>query len=130
MNPLFLLMCIIDGLFVSFIWHSLLASPSLWRKRKNLSEEQRARLYFWRAMAIIAALIMGYLLSTPLGGVATDEKTLTYDYTLLIAEEGIVSCLLGSSMLLVQRKRENPEYDGRWLIAIGLFTLITSFLIS
>lgn len=47
MNPQFLLMCIIGGLFVSFIWHSLLASPSLWRKRKNLSEEQRARLYFW-----------------------------------------------------------------------------------
>ncbi len=129
MNPQFLLMCIIDGLFVSFIWHSLLASPSLWRKRKNLSEEQRARLYFWRAMAIIAALIMGYLLSTPLDG-ATDEQSLAYDYTLLIAGEGIVSCLLGSWMLLVQRNRENPEYDGRWLIAVGLFALVMNFVIS
>lgn len=129
MNPQLLLICIIDGLFVSFIWHSLLASPSLWRKRKNLSEEQRARLYFWRVMAIIATLIMGYLLGTPLEG-ATDKQALAYDYTLLIAGEGIVSCLLGSWLLLVQRKRENPEYDGRWLIAIGLFTLITNFLIS
>lgn len=130
MNPQFLLMCIIEGLFASFIWHSLLTSPSLWRKRKNLSEEQRARLYFWRAMAIIAVLIMGYLLGAPLGGAATDEKTLTYDYTLLIAGEGIVSCLLGSWMLLVQRERETPEYDGLFLIAVGLFTLVTNFFIS
>lgn len=129
MNPQFLLMCIIGGLFVSFIWHSLLASPSLWRKRKNLSEEQRARLYFWRAMAIIVSLVMAYLLGTLLE-VATDEQALAYDYTLLITGMGVVQCLLGFWTLLVQRKRETPEYDGRFFIAIGLFALVTNFLIS
>lgn len=129
MNTQYLLLCVISGLYVSQIWHSLLTSPSLWRKRKGLDEEQRARLHFFRAMAIIVSLVMAYLLGTLLDG-ATDEQALAYDYTLLIAGEGIVSCLLGSSMLLVQRNRENPEYDGRWLIAIGLFTLITNFLIS
>ena len=72
MNTQHLLLCVISGLYVSQIWHSLLTSPSLWRKRKGLDEEQRARLYFFRAMAIIVSLIMAYLLGTLLEG-ATDE---------------------------------------------------------
>lgn len=129
MNPQFLLMCIINGLFVSFIWHSLLTSPSLWRKRKGLNEEQRARLYFFRAMAVIVSLIVAYLLGALLEG-AMDEQVLTSDYTLLITGMGVVPCLLGSWMLLVQRERETPEYDGRSFIAIGLFALVMNFLIS
>lgn len=129
MNPQYFLLCVISGLYVSQIWHFLLMSPSLWRKRKGLDEEQRARLYFFRAMAIIASLIMAYLLGTLLEG-ATDEQALAYDYTLLITGMGVVPCLLGSWTLLVQRKRETPEYDGRSSIAIGLFTLVMNFLIS
>lgn len=129
MNPQYFLLCVISGLYVSQIWHSLLTSPSLWRKRKGLDEEQRARLYFFRAMAIIASLVMAYLLGTLLEG-ATDEQALAYDYTLLITGMGVVPCLLGSWTLLVQRKREPPEYDGLSAIAIGLFTLVMNFLIS
>lgn len=129
MNTQYLLLCVISGLYVSQIWHFLLMSPSLWRKRKGLDEEQRTRLYFFRAMAIIASLVMAYLLGTLLEG-ATDEQALAYDYTLLITGMGVVPCLLGSWTLLVQRKRETPEYDGRSSIAIGLFTLVMNFLIS
>lgn len=129
MNTQYLLLCVISGLYVSQTWHSLLTSPSLWRKRKGLNEEQRARLYFFRAMAIIVSLSTAYMLGALLDG-ATDEQSLAYDYTLLITGMGVVSCLLGSWMLLVQRERENPEYDGRSLIAIGLFTLVMNFLIS
>lgn len=129
MNTQYLLLCVISGLYVSQIWHSLLTSPSLWRKRKGLDEEQSARLYFFRAMAIIVSLIMAYLLGTLLDG-ATDEQALAYDYTLLITGMGVVPCLLGSWMLLAQRKRETPEYDGRSFIAIGLFALVANFLIS
>ena len=129
MNPQYFLLCVISGLYVSQIWHSLLTSPSLWRKRKGLDEEQSARLYFFRAMAIIVSLIMAYLLGTLLEG-ATDEHVLAYDYTLLITGMGVVPCLLGSWMLLVQRERETLEYDGRSFIAIGLFTLVMNFLIS
>lgn len=129
MNPQYFLLCVISGLYVSQIWHFLLTSPSLWRKSKGLDEEQRARLYFFRAMAIIASLVMAYLLGTLLEG-ATDEQALAYDYTLLITGMGVVPCLLGSWTLLVQRKRETPEYDGRSSIAIGLFTLVMNFLIS
>lgn len=129
MNTQYLLLCVISGLYVGQIWHFLLTSPSLWRKRKNLSEEQRARLYFFRAMAIIVSLVMAYMLGTLLEG-AADEQALAYDYTLLITGMGVVPCLLGSWMLLVQRERETPEYDGRSFIAIGLFALVTNFLIS
>ena len=129
MNPQYLLLCVISGLYVSQTWHFLLTSPSLWRKRKNLSKEQRARLYFFRAMAIIVSLSTAYLLGALLDG-ATDEQALAYDYTLLITGMGIVPCLLGSWMLLAQRKRETPEYDGRSFIAIGLFALVVNFLIS
>lgn len=55
---------------------------------------------------------------------------LASDYTLLITGMGVVPCLLGSWMLLVQRERETPKYDGRSLIAIGLFTFVMNFLIS
>lgn len=129
MNTQYLLLCVISGLYVSQIWHFLLASPSLWRKRKGLDEEQRARLYFFRAMAIIVSLVMAYLLGSLLEG-ATDEQVLAYDYTLLITGMGVVPCLLGSWMLLAQRKRETPEYDGRPFIVIGLLTLVMNFLIS
>ena len=129
MNTQYFLLCVISGLYVSQIWHSLLTAPSLWRKRKALDEEQRARLHFFRAMAIIVSLVMAYLLGTLLEG-ATDKQALAYDYTLLITGMGVVPCLLGSWMLLVQRERETPEYDGRILIAIGLFTLVMNFLIS
>jgi undecaprenyl pyrophosphate phosphatase UppP len=129
MNPQYFLLCVISGLYVSQIWHFLLTSPSLWRKRKGLDEEQRARLYFFRAMAIIVSLIMAYLLGTLLEGTA-DEQVMAYDYTLLITGMGVVPCLLGSWTLLVQRKRETPEYDGLSAIAIGLFTLVMNFLIS
>lgn len=129
MNTQYILLCVISGLYVSQIWHFLLASPSLWRKRKGLDEEQRARLYFFRAMAIIVSLVMAYMLGTLLEG-AADEQALAYDYTLLITGMGVVPCLLGSWMLLAQRKRETPEYDGRSFIAIGLFALVTNFLIS
>lgn len=129
MNTQYFLLCVISGLYVSQIWHSLLTSPSLWRKRRGLDEEQRARLHFFRAMAIIVSLVMAYLLGTLLEG-ATDKQALAYDYTLLITGMGVVPCLLGSWMLLVQRERETPEYDGRILIAIGLFTLVMNFLIS
>lgn len=129
MNTQYLLLCVISGLYVSQTWHFLLTSPSLWRKRKGLSEEQRARLYFFRAMASIVSLVMTYLLGTLLEG-ATDEQVLAYDYTLLITGMGVVPCLLGSWMLLAQRKRETPEYEGRSFIAIGLFALAMNFLIS
>ena len=129
MNAQYLLLCVISGLYVSQIWHFLLTSRSLWRKRKGLDEEQRARLYFFRALAIIVSLVMAYLLGALLEG-ATDEQVLSYDYTLLITGMGVVPCLLGSWMLLVQRERETPEYDGRSFIAIGLFTLVMNFLIS
>lgn len=129
MNPQYLLLCVISGLYVSQIWHSLLTSPSLWRKRKGLNEEQRARLYFFRAMAIIVSLSTAYMLGALLEG-ATDEQVLTSDYTLLITGMGVVPCLLGSWMLLVQRERETPEYNGRSLIAVGLFALVMNFLIS
>lgn len=129
MNTQYLLLCVISGLYVSQTWHSLLASPSLWRKRKGLNEEQRARLYFFRAMAIIVSLSTAYLLGALLER-ATDEQVLASDYTLLITGMGVVPCLLGSWMLLAQRKRETHEYDGRSFIAIGLFTLVTNFLIS
>lgn len=129
MNTQYLLLCVISGLYVSQIWYFLLGSPSLWRKRKGLGEEQRTRLYFFRAMAIIVSLVMAYLLGTLLEG-ATDEQVLAYDYTLLITGMGVVPCLLGSWMLLAQRKRETPEYDGRFFIAIGLFALVTNFLVS
>lgn len=39
MNPQYFLLCVISGLYVSQIWHFLLTSPSLWRKRKGLDEE-------------------------------------------------------------------------------------------
>ena len=129
MNPQYLLLCVISGLYVSQTWHFLLTSPSLWRKRKNLSKEQHARLCFFRAMAIIVSLSTAYLLGALLEG-ATDEQVLTSDYTLLIAGMGVVPCLLGSWMLLVQRERETHEYDGRSFIAIGLFALVMNFLIS
>lgn len=129
MNTQYLLLCVISGLYVGQIWHFLLTAPSLWRKRKNLSEEQRARLYFFRAMAIIASLVMAYMLGALLEG-AADKQVAAYDYTLLITGMGVVPCLLGSWMLLVQRERETPEYDGRSFIAIGLLALITNFLIS
>ncbi len=129
MNTQYLLLCVISGLYVSQIWHSLLTSPSLWRKRKGLNEEQRARLYFFRAMAIIVSLSTAYMLGALLDG-ATDEQSLAYDYTLLITGMGVVPCLLGSWMLLVQRERENPEYNGRSLIAVGLFALVMNFVIS
>lgn len=129
MNTQYLLLCVISGLYVSQIWYFLLASPSLWRKRKGLDEEQRTRLYFFRVMAIIVSLVMAYMLGTLLEG-ATDEQVAAYDYTLLITGMSVVPCLLGSWTLLVQRKRETPEYDGRILIAIGLFALVMNFLIS
>lgn len=129
MNPQYLLLCVISGLYVSQTWHFLLTSPSLWRKRKNLSKEQHARLCFFRAMAIIVSLSTAYLLGALLEG-ATDEQVLTSDYTLLITGMGVVPCLLGSWMLLVQRERETHEYDGRSFIAIGLFALVMNFLIS
>lgn len=80
-------------------------------------------------MAIIVSLSTAYSLGALLEG-ATDEQVLASDYTLLITGMGVVPCLLGSWMLLVQRERETPKYDGRSLIAIGLFTLIMNFLIS
>lgn len=129
MNAQYLLLCVISGLYVSQTWHFLLTSPSLWRKRKNLSKEQRARLYFFRAMAVIVSLIVAYLLGALLEG-ATDKQALAYNYTLLITGMGVVPCLLGSWMLLVQRERETPEYDGRSFIAVGLFALVMNFLIS
>lgn len=129
MNTQYLLLCVISGLYVSQIWHSLLTSPSLWRKRKGLNEEQLARLYFFRAMAIIVSLSTAYMLGALLDG-ATDEQSLAYDYTLLITGMGVVPCLLGSWMLLVQRERETPEYNGRSLIAVGLFALVMNFVIS
>ena len=129
MNTQYLLLCVISGLYVSQIWHFLLTAPSLWRKRKGLDEEQRARLYFFRAMAIIVSLIVAYMLGALLEG-ATDKQVAAYDYTLLITGMGVVPCLLGSWMLLVQRERKTPEYTGLSTIAIGLFTLITNFLIS
>lgn len=129
MNPQYLLLCVISGLYVSQTWHFLLTSPSLWRKRKNLSKEQHARLYFFRAMVIIVSLSAAYMLGALLER-ATDKQVAAYDYTLLITGMGVVPCLLGSWMLLVQRERENPEYNGRSLIAVGLFTLVTNFLIS
>lgn len=128
MNAQYLLLCVISGLYVSQTWHFLLTPPSLWRKRKNLSKEQHAILYFFRAMAIIVSLIAAYSLGALLER-ATDEQVLAYDYTLLITGMGVVPCFLGSWMLLVRRERETPEYDGRSLIAIGLFALVMNFLI-
>lgn len=129
MNAQYLLLCVISGLYVSQTWYFLLTSPYLWRKRKNLSKEQHARLYFFRAMAIIVSLSVAYSLGALLE-MATDEQVLASDYTLLITGMGVVPCLLGSWMLLVQRERETSKYDGRSLIAIGLFTLVMNFLIS
>jgi hypothetical protein len=129
MNAQYLLLCVISGLYVSQTWHLLLTPPSLWRKRKNLSKEQHAILYFFRAMAIIVSLSAAYSLGALLER-GTDEQVLASDYTLLITGMGVVPCLLGSWMLLVQRERETPKYDGRSLIAIGLFTLVMNFLIS
>ena len=129
MNPQYFLLCVISGLYVSQTWQFLLTAPSLWRKRKNLSKEQRARLYFFRAMAVIVSLSTAYMLGALLDG-ATDEQSLAYDYTLLITGMGVVPCLLGSWMLLVQRERETPEYNGRSLIAVGLFALVMNFVIS
>ena len=80
-------------------------------------------------MAVIVSLIVAYLLGALLEG-ATDKQALAYNYTLLITGMGVVPCLLGSWMLLVQRERKTPEYDGRSFIAIGLFALVTNFLIS
>ena len=80
-------------------------------------------------MAIIVSLSAAYSLGALLER-GTDEQVLASDYTLLITGMGVVPCLLGSWMLLVQRERETPKYDGRSLIAIGLFTLVMNFLIS
>lgn len=131
MNSQIALLNITFGMLVCLVWHPLLASPSLWRKRKNLSEEQRARLYFTRALAIIAVLGLAHMLSVvTLGWSSAHELLSAKSYTLLITAAGIYSCIVGSWMLLIQRKRETPEYDGRSFIAIGLFILVTNFLIS
>ena len=129
MNPQILLIFIVAGLLVGQLWHSLLTSPSLWRKRKGLNKEQRARLYFLRAWVIMLALGMAHLLGRSLVSAASEPVSAEY-CALLVTVMGAASCVLGSCLLLAQRKRETPEYSGRFFITVGLFALITNFLIS
>lgn len=129
MNTQILLIFIVVGLLVGQLWYFLLTSPSLWRKRKGLTKEQRTRLYFLRAWSLMLVLSMARLLSGSLVSAASEPVSAEY-CTLLVTVMGAASCVLGSCLLLVQRKRETPEYSGRFFIAVGLFALVTNFLIS
>ena len=128
MNPQLALLTITIGLLAGSLWFFLLTFPPLWKKRKSLNKEQRIRVYCVRAMVAAVILQTSYVL-TLIPRMFMNEQAMAENYTPVVIATGVVSCLLGSGMLLVQ-KRENREYGGKFFIAVGLFTLVTNFLIS
>lgn len=129
MNPQLALLTITIGLLTGSLWFFLLTFPPLWKKRKGLNKEQRIRVYCVRAMVAAVILQTSYAL-TLIPRAFMNEQAMAENYTPAVIAVGISLCALGSGMLLVQWKRENPEYGGKFFIAVGLFTLVTNFLIS
>ena len=129
MNPQFSLLTITFGLLTGGVWFFSLTVLPLWKKHKGLNKEQRLTLYCLRAMIVAVILQTAYTL-TLIPRAFMNEQALAENYTPAVIAVGVSLCALGSGMLLVQQKRENPEYGGKFFITVGLFTLVTNFLIS
>lgn len=129
MNPQFSLLTITFGLLTGGVWFFSLTVLPLWKKRKGLNKEQRLTLYCLRALIVAVILQTAYALILNIR-MFMNEQAMAENYTPEVIAIGVSLCALGSGLLLIQRKHKNREYGGKFFIAVGLFTLITNFLIS